>query len=258
MRIFVITSFCFLASCVSSPTHQGPSVEHGFSTAAKGVGHLLLSPLQIATGLLEGIASLPYYLSTSLNEINQGLVNAQTRVTLDSTYQSVYGKSLQEVPESGDTGAAFDSMKNATQFFHRLLAQYGVPNSHRYVLTSLENGQYLLLAVVYRPVEGVIQISDKYTRKTSSLSPQATSFYVPFQHTAEGSLLDIVIDWAALPQTTVSTQKSQAILLTLAANSILNGKRSPDYWNAERRWLKGEVRSVVRERESDVRVRMGL
>lgn len=259
MRIFMITSFCLLlASCAPSPTSQGPSVEHGLSTAVQGVGHLLLSPLQIASGLLEGIASLPYYLSTSLNEINQGLVNAQTRVTLENTYQSVYGKPLREVPESGDTGSVFNTMKSATQFFHRLLKQYRIPESHHYVLTSLEDDEYLLLAVIYRSSEAPIEVIDKYSHQLSSLTPQEASFYVPFQQNTNGSLLDTVIDWAALPKTAVSTQKAQAILLTLAANSILNGKRSPDYWTAEKRWLRGETRSIVQERESYVRTRMGI
>ena len=45
--------------------------------------------------------------------------------------------------------------------------------------------------------------------------------------------------------------------MTLAANSVLSRKRSEDYWEAQRRWIAGDYRAVVREREAYLRARMG-
>ncbi len=86
----------------------------GLGKAMLGVAQLVLSPLQIAAGLLEGIAAFPYYLSTGLKEINEGMIAANAKVTLDDTYEAAYGKRINAVPESGDTGETFRRMKHAT------------------------------------------------------------------------------------------------------------------------------------------------
>jgi len=258
VKKLLISSCCWLAACATT-TSTGPGVGHGFSTAIQGVGHLLLSPLQVATGLLEGIASVPYYLSTNLNEINQGLVNAQANVTLGDTYQSVYGKSLAEVPASGDTGKVFKDLPEATQFFQKILREYQVPNAYRYILTSLSSDQYVLLTVVYRSADSSIQVFDKHDRRSKfSLGNQDSLFYVPYRQDVNGQPLDTVIDWAALPKTTINTQKAQAVLLTLATNSVLSGKKSPTYWEIENRWLAGAARAIVQEQENSIKARMGI
>ncbi len=56
----------------------------------------------------------------------------------------------------------------------------------------------------------------------------------------------------------ISTQKGQAILMTLAANSVLNNKRSPEYWDIERRWIAGDVRQIVARRTAELKKRMGV
>jgi len=45
-------------------------VGRGFGKAFVGVAQLVLSPLQIAAGLLECIAAIPYYMSASPEDIN--------------------------------------------------------------------------------------------------------------------------------------------------------------------------------------------
>ncbi|NJO14647.1 MAG: hypothetical protein HC877_02565 [Thioploca sp.] len=75
-----------LLTAGATTTATGVSVEHGFPSALSGLGHLLLSPLQIAADLLEGIASVPYYLTTHLNTLNQGLIQAQAHINLEDTY----------------------------------------------------------------------------------------------------------------------------------------------------------------------------
>ncbi len=251
--------FCLIASCATPPTN-GPSPQHGFSTALSGLGHLLLSPFQIAVGLLEGIASVPYYLSTNLNTINQGLIEAQANITLEDTYESAYGKPLSQVPPSGDTGMVFRRMKSATQFFQKVLKQYGVYDNHRYILTSVEeNGsEYVLLAVVYRPVD-TIEVVDKYnSQRTRSFSATDRLFYEAFATDVHGNPLDKVIDWAAFQKSAIQTQKAQAILITLAANSVLNNKQSPHYWEIERRWFAGEAEQIVKQRAEEMNTRMGI
>ncbi len=250
-----------LIACASSPKNpEGPSAQHGFSTALSGLQHLLLSPLQIAVGLLEGIASVPYYLSTSLNEINQGLIQAQAKINLDDTYESAYGKRLSEVPDNGDTGVFFSRMKHATEYFQKVLKQYGVSNNEQYILTSLEDqaGEYVLLAVVFRPTAS-IQVRDKQNSSSVRVFTRADRlFYEAFQQDANGRPLDTVIDWTGLPKSAISSQKAQAILMTLSANAVLNGKQSSTYWAAERRWLAGQVQQVVSEQEQSVRGKLGL
>ncbi|RKZ38916.1 MAG: hypothetical protein DRQ49_01310 [Gammaproteobacteria bacterium] len=255
----VLLCLCLILGC-ATPQKEGPSVQHGFSTALGGLGYLLLSPIQIAAGLLEGIASLPYYLSTQLQTINQGLVNAQADITLDNTYESAYGKHLSEVPQSGNTGVVFFNMKQATQFFQQVLKQYGISDSEHYILTNIDesSGEYSLLAVIYRSVE-TIEVIDKYDGKTiHSFSIDERLFYEPYLKDTKGNTLDTIIDWAALSKESIQTQKAQAILITLAANSVLNEKRTPEYWEIEKRWLAGEARDVIKQRSEDIKKRMGV
>jgi hypothetical protein len=264
MKKLLIALLCgwLMSACALPPAKpDGPSVQHGFSTALLGLQHLLLSPLQVAVGLLEGIASVPYYLSTNLNEINKGLVQAQAKITLDDTYESAYGRRLTEVPESGDTGMVFLRMKHATEYFQKVLRQYGVADSQRYMLTAIDDnsGKYSLLAVVYRPLDS-IQVIDKYNdgRTLRNFTSADRLFYEPFKQDANGKVLDTVIDWAGLPKEVITTQKAQAVLITLSANAVLSGKKSPEYWDMERRWLGGGAHQVVEERGSYMRSKMGL
>ena len=70
--------------------------------------------------------------------------------------------------------------------------------------------------------------------------------------------LDLVLDWAGVPRPAIGTQKGQAILLTLAANSVLINRRSDDYWRTERRWVEGDYETIVAERRLQLDCRMGL
>jgi hypothetical protein len=123
----LVLCMCLLliTSC-STANEGGQKVASGLGKAMTGVAQLVLSPLQIAAGLLEGIAAFPYYLSTSLEDINKGMIAANAKVTLDDTYEAAYGKRISAVPESGDTGEVFRRMKHATEYFQRVLKRYGV------------------------------------------------------------------------------------------------------------------------------------
>jgi len=250
----------WLVACATGRESQGPSVGHGLSTAATGFIHLLLSPLQIAAGLLEGITAVPYYLATNIRTLNEGLVDARAKITLDDTYQSVYGKPLMEVPNDGDMGIVFRRMKDASQFFQTVLKQYGVRDSQRYFLASIDTANdqgYTLFTVVYRPVDS-IHIIDKYDGKPRDLSVTDRLFYEPFAQDAQGRPLDKIIDWAGLTRETIGTQKAQAILITLAANAVVSGKQSLDYWEVEKRWRAGDFLTIVEQKMSDMQGRLGL
>ncbi|ALG68387.1 hypothetical protein [Beggiatoa leptomitoformis] len=258
IRLLIIS--IMLGAC-ATPNGEAPSVQHGFSSALTGIGILILSPFQIATGLLEGIASVPYYLATGTRQINEGLVQAQAKITLDDTYESAYGKQLTDVPDNGDTGMVFRRMKHATTFFQKILRQYGVEHSENYYLTSIDTANdagYTLLAVIYRPYQK-IQVIDKYkTDSIRSFTAEDRLFYEPFQVDANKNPLDTVIDWAALPNDSLQTQKAQAVLLTLAANAVVINKRSAEYWQIEKRWLNGEYQVITTQRAQHVQGRMGL
>ncbi|UCG07099.1 MAG: hypothetical protein JSV83_00110 [Desulfobacterales bacterium] len=258
--IVVITTVGIFLAC-AAPNQQGPSPEHGMSSALQGLAHLVLSPLQIAAGLLEGIASVPYFLTTSIHEVNRGMVEAQAQVALDDTYEAAYGTKLTDVPESGDTGEVFRRMKHATESFQKVLKTYGIHDAERYILTSIDTANkegFTLFAVVYRPADS-IQVFDKYNPSSArNFEKQDRLFYEPFQKDANGRTLDEIVDWAAMPREDIKTQKAQAILITLAANSVIEGKKSPDYWENERRWIAGQFREITNARLAAVRNRMGL
>ena len=253
-------SASLLAACVPSE-RGGPSVESGFTTAGHGLAQLILSPLMIVAGLLEGLIAIPYFVLSGLHELNRGLVNANAQLTLDETYRHAYGESLRDVPDSGDTGVVFSEMRSATRFFQDMMRNYGDVDAHRYVLTAIRTADadgYTLYAVCHRPVN-TIQVIDKLNpTRVSRYTADDLGFYQPFAVDVDGRALDTVVDWAGMPRTHIRTQKSQAILMNLAANSILNGKRTLDYWDVERRWIAGQYYQISAQRDQELRARMGI
>jgi hypothetical protein len=91
-----------------------------------------------------------------------------------------------------------------------------------------------------------------------TLGPNDHAWYRPYARDADGKPLDLVIDWAGVPRTSIRTQKGQAILMTLAANSVLLNRRSDEYWSTEATWVGGGFRDVVTARKSYLDRRMGL
>jgi hypothetical protein len=254
----------FLASC-AAPSQQGTTTggkpPAGFGLVAKGLVNLILSPVQIAAGILQGIASVPFYLNMNLEQINAGLIEANAKVTLDDTYESAYGKRISAVPATGDTGEVFRRMMHASEYFQKVLARYGVKDARHYFLTSIDtanNQGYTLFAVIYRPLDSITVI-DKYDGKTvRTFTREDRLYYEPFARDAQGRSLDTVIDWAGLARDFYATQKAQAVLITMAANSVVNEKRSPDYWETESRWIGGDFEAIVEQRMNSVKNKMSL
>ncbi|MEN6624234.1 MAG: hypothetical protein ABFD50_22145 [Smithella sp.] len=247
-KFFLVIFLCFIFIIGCATTDKKENSD--FSGASSGIMQLNLPPRKIAAGLSQGIASVPYYLSPSLQDINRGLISANAKVTLGDTYEAAYGKKINSVPRSGDTGEAFRRMKLASEYFQRILSHRGISHANHYILTSIDtaNSQgFTLFAVVYRPKDKIMVI-DKYDGHTvQTFESNDRLYYEPFKKDVTGSELDIIIDWSGLPHDLMFTQKGQALMLTLAANSVINEKRSPDYWTIEKKWIEGDFETIIKQ-----------
>ena len=256
MRKFymIVLSTFLLAGCVAQRTAE----IHPARGLGLALGYLVASPLMIVAGLFEGIATAPYLIDADLHDMNREMEDADTNVTLDKTYQYAYGRRLDTVPKSGSTGRVFRHMSAATRHFQNVLRGYGVADYDRYLLTAVRTADqagYTLYSVVYRPVRQ-IRILDQNGR-VRTVSPGDRSYYKPYERDADGQPLDVVIDWAGVPRTTIKTQKGQAILMTLAANSVIINRRNDSYWDFEKRWIEGDYKRIVAERKAQLDRRMG-
>jgi len=197
-----------------------------------------------------GTSALPYYAYSeiSLKKLNQKMKKAEIPVTIGETYELAYGKLFSTVPPDGDTGQFIDDIKKATTYFQRILAGNDVRSADHYFLTSIpdpEDGNFTLFAAVYRPYI-YIKVPDKLNpSKKISLTPSDSKFYVPYKKIVDHEGLDTVYEWFALSTDCYDTQRHQAILLTLAANKVIEKKPSPEYWTAEHKWLAGDYMDVL-------------
>ena len=257
MRKFfvVILAVILIAGCVA-PRAGEPS--HPAQALGQALGYLVVSPVLILVGLLEGISSAPYYIEGDIHAMNAEMEAANTDVTLDQTYQYAYNRRLETVPKSGDTGKVFRHLGEATPYFQNVLKGYGVPDYDRYIITAVRTADregYTLYGLVYRPTQR-IRVRDDSGR-VRTLGPRDRLYYRPHEIDADGAPLDSVIDWAGVPRTTIRTQKGQAILMTLGANAVLINRRSDDYWDAEWRWIDGYHKEIATERKMYLDQRMG-
>jgi hypothetical protein len=262
MKRMIISAICATTLSACGPAHRSDAdPAHGLNTVGVGLGNLILAPFMVVTGLLEGIASLPVFLSSGVHELNRTLVAANAQVNLDDVYRGAYDTPLKDVADNGDTGAVFHEMRSATVHFQSMLHRQGVKNAQHYLLTAVRSADrdgYTLYAVVRR-AHGLIEVRSEYDPNTSrTLSAIDLHYYRPYARDAQGRSVDEIVDWAGLPRTAIATQKGQAILLNLAANSVLNRKRSNEYWRIERRWMTGDYRVIAETQQSALRARMGL
>ena len=115
-------------------------------------------------------------------------------------------------------------------------------------MTSIDSARtfgFTLIAAVYRPDEKVT-VYDKFGASSEeTITCDDPPFYQPYRFDCKGNPLDTVYEWAAVPNDCFEKQGHQAILLTLTANKLLEKKPKPDYWQAERKWIAGNYKSVV-------------
>lgn len=252
--IGIVLSAFVLFGCVA-PREGEVSPAQGLGMA---IGYVIASPFLILAGILEGIATAPYFVQTDLHAMNRELEAADSDVTLDRTYQYAYGRRLETVPKSGSTGTVFHHLKDATAHFQNVLRGYGVEDFDRYVITAVRTADrdgYTLYSVVYRPTERIRVRDDNGQIRT--LTPRNYRYYYrPYENDADGAPLDVVVDWAGVPRTTIKTQKGQAILLTLAANSVLINRRTDGYWAIQERWIAGQFNEIANARRRQLDVRM--
>ncbi len=255
-KLFIIVLSTFLVTgCVAHRAGES----HPARDLGLALGYVVSSPLMIVAGLFEGIATAPYLIDADLHDMNREMEDANTDVTFDQTYQYAYGRRLDTVPKSGSTGRVFRHMSEATVHFQNVLRGYGVADYDRYLLTAVRTADqagYTLYGLVYRQARQ-IRILDQYGR-VRTVSPNDRSYYRPYERDASGQPLDVVIDWAGVPRTTIKTQKGQAILMTLAAHSVLINRRNDSYWDFQKRWIEGDYRRIVAERKAQLDQRMGL
>ena len=251
----VILSAFLVAGCVEVREGE-PSPAQAIGIA---LGYLVMSPVLILAGLLEGISTAPYFVEADLHAMNSEMETADSDVTLDQTYQYAYNRRLETVPKTGDTGKVFRHMTEATVYFQKVLKGYGVQDYDRYILTAIRTADrdgYTLYGLVYRPMRR-IRVRDENGRVRTLAPSDNRHYYKPFERDVNGAPLDVVIDWAGVPRTTIKTQKGQAILMTLAANSVLINRRSDDYWTIEKRWIDGFHKEIATERKTSLDQRMG-
>lgn len=264
--VVLLVATLILAGCTLSPESR-----RGWDRLGKGIANLLLSPLMIAAGLAEGIAFLPFTVGTSVQDLDRGLKQANA-VSLDDSYKATFGVSINHPdvdPRSGDIlrqegiygmfkpQALFEAQKA----FHRLLLAQGMPEDKawHYVVTGnyawAWSRDHILLAVVYR--QGgtePIRVTGKQTGIVSTLRPwYHQGWYEAYQKDVTGLVIDEVIDWSAMEYSALRGDKVVATLMVLAVEGIKAGKRSPDYWQAERRWLAGETGPILDESVSRVK-----
>jgi hypothetical protein len=250
----LVTSILLLAGCTPL----------AMETFARGVANLLLSPFMIIAGLAQGLAFLPYTTGTSLAELNRALLEAQA-VPLDDAYRATYGVSISDPrvdPQTGQVaGEGFgfgrhrqEAIFEATRAFQRILVMQGMPEekAQRYIICAnytrtLSRG-HILLSVVYRhPEMQSFRAVSKHTGIVTTFRPDHRGSREPYEQDVNGQVIDEVIDWAGIEYVLLRNDKAVAMLMVLGAESVKSGKRSPDYWEIERRWMAGETAEVMRE-----------
>lgn len=212
---------------------------------------------QIAKGVGAGISALPYYAQskTALKDMEGAIAESGASVTLADTYRAAYGKELNDVPDDGNTGQAFSDMKTASAYLQAVLRDQGLEDYENFLFMSVDFGNspdFSLVAAVYRE-KNTIVVNDKMNPgSTLKIGASHPAFFIPYQANAEGQKLDTVYEWAGLPDDCFSRQGHQAIMLTLAANKILQRIPQPDYWVAEEQWRAGNYQAVVLKQDQAV------
>jgi hypothetical protein len=235
-------------------------------TVGRGLMNLVLSPIMIVTGIAQGLAFLPYTIGTGLNELNKGLLQAQA-VPLDDSYKSTFGVSINDSrvnPQTGEISGnvkRFSTMLEATQAFQRLLVAQGMPaaTAERYVLTSIDTHTrsrgHILITVVYR-ASGMqpFRVTSKHTGIVTTFRPDNAGWREPYERDVNGQLVDEVVDWAGLEFDLFKQDKITGMLMVAAAEGVKSGKRSPEYWQVERRWMAGETAQIMQESRARVKI----
>lgn len=220
------------------------------------IGLTLMSNMMVAAGA-PGLVFLPLLIAADIHASNAAMEQANARATLGQTYAYAYNRDIGSVGASGNTGQIFRDMKSATAHFRNVLCGHRVFQPEAFVLTAVRTADtrgYTLYALVHRPQQTIRVVTADGSVRT--LTDRDEAFYRPYRTDASGVLLDVVVDWAGVHRSAISTQKGQAVLLTLGANSVLVNRRSDEYWGIEQRWRAGRYAEVVAERQKEIERRL--
>jgi len=255
-KALLLIIIIFIFSCSSK---DAAKTDKPKGTRASAKGTVELSPAQLTKGFVEGISFIPYLSKTKISTINDILNKTKLKVSLEVAYEYAYDKKLKEAKSDEDTGQVFKDMKVATEHFQKILKKYGLKNYSQYVLTAIDTDEdYILYATIERKLN-FIKVSDKKKAdKILSLNPDDLKYYEPYEMDSSDNPLDTIIDFGAVSKKDAFTHKTQSILITMAANSVLEKKKSPNYWNVEKRWINGEAQSVMEESEANIEKRIGI
>lgn len=223
-------------------------------------------PLQtyhMVKGLEVGSPALPYYAysGTSLEVINREFKTAKAKVTIEDVYTHGYEKSFKGLPPDGDTGQTFTDMATATGYLQKVLKAKGSPDAETYFLTSIDSAKefgFSLVAAVHRKDERISVIEKFGASEENAITCDDPTFYQPYRFDCKGNPLDIVYEWAAIPNDCFEKQGHQAILLALTANKLLERSPKDNYWEAERKWISGNYKSVVIDQDYMVCQELGI
>ena len=88
----------------------------------------------------------------------------------------------------------------------------------------------------------------------TTFRPKDAGWREPYERDVNGQLIDEVVDWAGMEFDLLKQDKITGMLMVLAAEAIKSGKRTPEYWQVERRWMAGESAQIIQESLGKVKV----
>jgi len=269
--VALLTTLFLLTGCA-----YHPGVERGMDTFGRGMANLILSPFMIVGGLAQGLAFLPYTIGMALDDFNRALRDAQA-VTMDDAYRATFGVSSiadprvdQRTGEVAGENFGFgryrpEAMLEATRAFQRLLVSQGMPEAkarHYAVVGDYSQTRtrgHILIAVVYRHTAmEPFRVASKQTGIVTTFRADQMGWRSPYERDVSGQVIDEVIDWVGIEYAALKQDRLVATLMVIAAESVKSGKRSPDYWQAERRWIAGATTQVMAESADRVKRALSL
>jgi hypothetical protein len=264
--VALLTTLLLLTGCA-----YHPGVERGMDTFGRGMANLILSPFMIIGGLAQGLAFLPYTIGMGLDDFNRALRDAQA-VTMDDAYRATFNVTSIADPrvdrKTGEvTGENFgfgqyrpEAMLEATRAFQRLLVSQGMPEAkaRHYAIvgdySQTRTRGHILIAVVYRHTAmEPFRVASKQTGIVTTFRADQMGWRSPYERDVNGQAIDEVIDWVGIEYAALKQDRLVATLMVIAAESVKSGKRSPDYWQAERRWVAGASAEIMAESSAKVR-----
>jgi hypothetical protein len=264
--VALLTTLFLLTGCA-----YHPGVERGMDTFGRGMANLILSPFMIIGGLAQGLAFLPYTIGMGLDDFNRALRDAQA-VTMDDAYRATFNVTSiadprvdQKTGEVAGENFGFgryrpEAMLEATRAFQRLLISQGMPEAkaRHYVIvgdySQTRTRGHILIAVVYRHT-GMepFRVASKQTGIVTTFRADQMGWRSPYERDVNGQAIDEVIDWVGIEYAALKQDRLVATLMVLGAESVKSGKRSPNYWQAEHRWIAGATTQVMAESSDRVK-----